>query len=156
MLRLTLVIVTLATVACTSAGERTQRTLPAPFIVHVTAEPQIGDPAPPGFERSRQGTLAGPSQLYPSFTARHGRVEFEVGVANDGLVAYVSTDDRDFATPEGVRAGKRFSRLLRDGAEVIKEPGWGCHVGLDSGWHAATAIGGLQCDSKVIWLFKRR
>ena len=100
--------------------------------------------------------MAGSSQLYASYTARQGNREFEVGISRDGLVSYVGTNDRDFVSPEGVRVGTRFSSLLADGAKVMREPGWGCHVELHSGWHAATGIGGPECGRKVMWLFKRR
>ena len=70
--------------------------------------------------------------------------------------SYVATDDPDFSTPEGVRVKHSFASLLASGAVPAKEPGWGCHVTLGSGWHAATGIGQLQCGSQVLWLFKRR
>ncbi|MEO8276241.1 MAG: hypothetical protein ABI639_08465 [Thermoanaerobaculia bacterium] len=165
--RVALGLTVASTLACSSSGAGPGRGIPEPLIVEMASEPQLGAPAPADFASSRR-VLVGPSQLDPSYIGRFGDVDFDVAVGNDGTTSYVATDDPDFEAPEGARVGNPFSALLPEhaedaadaehaaGTEVVREPGWGCHIALDSGWHAATSMEGHACGEKVLWLFKRR
>ncbi len=75
---------------------------------------------------------------------------------------YLTTNDKNFITPEGFSVGAKFSELPDSlKANVIQERGWGYYVKLSSKWALGFCEGSSCTDSypksssKAKWIFKR-
>jgi len=127
-----------------------------------TTVPELGDSYPIP-NRSFEMMIAS-AQAWPYEEVLISGIKYGVAVnKTTGKVAYVSTQDSKFKTPEGLSVGATLEQVLATGAEKPwGEPGWAYHAKLPSGWSAAFIVGRgmtdgpLQPTSKVSWFFKRR
>lgn len=127
----------------------------------VTVEPRLGAAPPPKIP-SEFRILAGSSQLSPAYRVRYQGVVYDVGTNQEGKIAFISTSESSFVTPEGIRKGDRLEKVRK--LTGIKEPaswepGWSCFIRLRSGWNAAFDFArDGKCDhgdSRVTWFFQR-
>ena len=92
--------------------------------------------------------------------------KFVVGTIDKKRIAYISTEDHQIMTPEGIHVGDSFDVVRHaNGSEILAEPGWGYFSRLPSGWNAVYSgvpgldeVGGipLRRDSIVVRLFQRQ
>jgi hypothetical protein len=81
--------------------------------------------------------LIAASQMSPGCEAVIDESRFYFAANQGGTVAFISTRDPRFFTPEGVSVGSTLKEVLGAGGnEVIAEPGWGFYSRLPSGWAA--------------------
>jgi hypothetical protein len=103
------------------------------------------------------------AQMMPHQEMFLAGIKFEVAANEKHRIAYISTHDPKFRTPEGLTVGSTLAQVLAVGAKTpMAEAGWAYHTQLPSGWSAAfISLPGLtnaplQPDSKVSWFFKRQ
>lgn len=114
--------------------------------------------------RRDEGVLVSSSQFsYGVAEVLLRGVHYTLGVDRDQTVMYVSTEDQDFVSPEGVRIGQRYEDVRQVAAsDLIRERGWAFYMALPSGWNAAFVQGNtmtegeLSDDTPVCFLFVRR
>jgi hypothetical protein len=145
------VIGIVGTAACMTAGSRAGSTVP-----------QLGMRMPCKPKAGAEYVIAS-AQTSPGCSAVVAGTEFFFGTADKRSVAFVSTSDRKFRTPEGVAVGSTLSEVLsKGGGPVVAEPGWGYYSVLPSGWVAlfpgVPGVAGASptADSVVIEVFLRR
>ena len=107
--------------------------------------------------------LVASSQTWPHKEFKVSGITYDIASDDKNLVAYVSTQDPSFRTPEGLGVGSTLEQTLATGAKSPwAEPGWAFHTRLPSGWSAAFVSGRgmtdspLQPNSKISWFFKRK
>ena len=94
-----------------------------------------------------------------------GGVKFFVGTIDGKTIAFVSTRDIQFHSPEGIQVGHTHQNVLNaGGSNVSVEPSWGYYSHLPSGWNAkyggvpgVESVGGIAItrDSVIQELFLR-
>ncbi len=101
-------------------------------------------------------------QLSPYITVKIGGCEFDLVTQLNDTV-YLATNDEKFLTPEGYKIGTKLSDLPQEFQnKLTKEPGWGYHFKLGSGWTLGFCEGESctanypAANSQVKWIFKRR
>ncbi len=97
--------------------------------------PRLHEQMPP--VQSDSLWAVGSAQTAHGCTILRGSVAFQVGTIDGKTIAFVSTRDRHFSTPDGIRIGDTHWNVLRaGGSPVIEEPSWGYYSRLPSGWNA--------------------
>ena len=107
--------------------------------------------------------LVSSAQLWPHQEMEFSGIKYDIATNDKSQVAYISTSDPNFHTPEGLFVGSTLEQVLTAGAKTPwREPGWAYHTPLPSGWSAAFVSGRGMTDSpllptsKVAWFFKRK
>ena len=118
---------TLVTMVATACAGRSPRTVESPVL---------GSQMPCVPVKDTQYAIS-PSQFAVGCeVVTHGIVFFVASVDGE-RVAFVSTKDAGFSTPEGVRVGSTRSEVQKlGGGEVVDIRGWAYVVDLPSGWSA--------------------
>ena len=129
------------------------------------AAPNIGDRHV--IQKQGFSMMSASAQTYPYEDVYFAGIKYGVGVNDAGRIAYLTTSDSKFKTPEGISVGSPLEDVLRVGAAAPwYEPGWAHHTKLPSGWSVAfnafssqdgriIEIKNLPTGSKVAWIFKR-
>lgn len=137
----------------------------APDTFKLAGIPDIGDTLPGWMIDSLAGNrimvLSGPSITSPMFFANiSGRI-CVVGYNADSTVSFLSVNDAEFTTDEGISRGSHAREVLRvsGASDITKVPGFTFYVPLKSGWNAAFTAedfekGTLRPDSSVSFFFK--
>ena len=132
-----------------------------PTLIH--AGPlSIGDPLPSSAKALEYKIMISPSRVTSAYKVFDNGINFIVSVDHDGNLNYISTNDSQFKTSEGLKVGDalRKAKNYQVGA-INKESGWCFWILLSSGWKAtfiqgsSTTEGKLKSDSKIKWFFKR-
>ena len=133
-------------------------------VAPIPSVPAIGDSVRATNARAVPNTIimTASSQTRHQYNLTISGVDFVLGVNDDGIVRYISTDRVKVKTPEGICVGDSYKSVTqRVGVQAVAEPGWAYHVELPSGWRAAFVQGDsmtegkLAPDARVRWLFKR-
>jgi hypothetical protein len=93
-------------------------------------------------------------------------VRFFVATIDHKRISYISTEDGNFVSPEGIHVGNSRDDVLKaKGTEMIAELGWAYYSKLPSGWCVRYAgmpgvdsLGGqtLHRDSTVVGFFMKQ
>ncbi len=87
--------------------------------------PSVGDQLATPLPISKTLVLASPSQIYDSHKMTADGVVYTLGVSREGVLRYLETQDKSFATPDGVSMGMRFEDLERRfGSPILNERGF--------------------------------
>ncbi len=127
------------------------------------AQPKVGDPMPCAFPDSISYGISSAQFAYGcKFT--FDRIRYFVATTDKSRIAYVSTQDTSFRSPEGIHIGSTYQDVRRiGGTEIIAELSWAYYSQLPSGWFAqysgfpgADSIAGIsmKTDSVVQKLFR--
>jgi len=103
-------------------------------------------------------------QFWPSTTVKINGNIFDIAWNNDGIVKYISTNDKNFITPENIRVNMTLNQISDIKLIDIQEmTGWGYYYELNSGWsvglctvtnNGCTGRELLETDT-IKWFFKR-
>lgn len=105
------------------------------------------------------------AQTAPGCGVRAGGIMYFVATIDGRTVAYISTRDPRFITPEGLRVGSTGLEVTeKGGSQVLGETGWRYFARLPSGWCAMfPGIPGISVEeltppetSTVYEFFKRK
>ena len=99
-------------------------------------------------------------ETVPGYNVKMKGIEYKIGVNENNAIFFISTEDPEFLTPEGVKAGMDFSDALKisPNSSVILERGWIGYLPFKSGWNAAVLLDERDQWSyfdKVAFVFKR-
>jgi len=130
--------------------------------VTLKANPAMCDRINPSNETSVY-LASSPSQLWPSYDARVGKVRFTIGVDDSLRVVFIRPESPQFRSPEGVGPEWTYERLRSTfKKEGTCELGWDCFFELPSGWNAVFAMPlertlgrGVEPGDKVSSFFRR-
>ncbi|MGD8520318.1 MAG: hypothetical protein PVF56_04165 [Desulfobacterales bacterium] len=132
-----------------------------PTFIHA-GQLSIGDPLPSGAKALAYKIMISPSQVSSAYAVIDNGITFIVSVDNDGNLNYISTNDSQFTTREGLKVGDTLGKTRNHHVGGLnKESGWCFWVLLSSGWKAAfiqgpsATEGKLKPDSMIKWFFKR-
>ena len=120
--------------------------------------PDLGS-AMNNLEATSQAMLrVGPSLLLPSVQIKVSNIEYTVAT-QENKVAFISTSDKAFATPEGATLADTQLDLIKKYAGTVEQiPYWGQYISLPSGWCALFATdttAAVNTPSPVIQFFKK-
>jgi hypothetical protein len=129
-------------------------------------EPQqlvIGGTLPCTTNENTEETMISSGQFAPFCTVRSDGVIFTIASVDRKTIAFISTNDSTFVSPEGVAIGVELNELkAKYGLPLRVETGWAFYIVLPSGWCASfpqdTTKGIIEpaSNAKVSWFFKRR
>lgn len=119
--------------------------------ITVARLPELGETLP-ALPPTNVHTLAASAQTWPSYGTKVNGVAFTIGVDGESRVRFISTNDKAFASPDGLHPGDAMTAAINaaPGETVMKEPGWGNYILLPSGWYAF--VGGKDV---IVFFFKR-
>jgi len=103
--------------------------------------------------------LVEPNQFSDVRIAKIGASYFEILLDTNNVISYISTDDSNFRSNEGLMIGDSFktvSKKCKVGKEnIIKMRGWGNFVKLPSGWCAVFDFKmAVNQKSKILFFFQ--
>jgi hypothetical protein len=132
-----------------------------PTSIHA-GQLSIGDPLPRSAKTLDYKIMISPSQVAPAYAVLDNGITFIVSVDYDGNLNYISTDDSQFKTLEGLKVGDTLGKAKNYQVDTLnKESGWCFWILLSSSWKAAfiqgssATEGKLKPNSKIKWFFKR-
>jgi hypothetical protein len=123
---------------------------------------EIGAIVPLSFFDASQSTemlKTGPEQSLPGYNVLSKGIKYKIGVDQNNAIAFIYTDDKKFATPEGIKVGTNLMDALQlsPDSSLIVENGWVCYIRLKSGWNAALDDdSGMSIFAKVIFIFQQK
>ena len=127
--------------------------------------PRLGDPLDCAPSHDTMFAIS-PAQFVKGCSISKSGVKYFVGSIDGKTIDFVSTQDSNFRTPEGVRLGSSIREvILAGGTQIYEEPSWAYLSRLPSGWSAKfggapgmeiRGTASLKCDSVVHELFLRR
>jgi hypothetical protein len=127
--------------------------------------PKLGQKMPCVPDASKQYAIA-QAQLAEGCEAIISDITYFFGTTDHKTIAYISTRDPKFRTPEGIHVGNTLIDVLSvNGGAPIEERGWAFYSILRSGWRAEypglPGSGGdfgkaPEQSSKVVKLFIQR
>lgn len=113
--------------------------------------------------KKEDGSILISSGQFSSYkTITLSNIEFQF-VGNSGDTQYISTKSKLFQTPEGYAVGMSLNEVDKSlQKNIVREPGWGYYIQLQSGWKIAFCEGNSctdsdpQATSTIDWIFKRK
>lgn len=155
-------------VGCTNiAFGKLQQTIadkPKIDTIRVNELPSIGDFLSDSIRltSNNRRQLVSSSQISPSTTVYSKGLVFNIAWNEKRKVNYIVTYDSNFTTKEKIK----LNMALRDikniqKVEILKMPGWGYYIELESGWNAGFCVDKtctgreLVEEDRVKYIFKR-
>ena len=124
---------------------------------------EIGSIIPQSFldvNQSSTQILASPSQTFSKYNVLVKGIKYEIGVDSEKTIAFISTSDENFSTPENIRVGMGLMEALQiSHADMLIEKGWASYLTLKSGWNAAfklQADNTFNINDSVAFVFMRK
>lgn len=111
----------------------------------------LGDEIPAEVIENQKATysMTNASNMAKVYSIENERISFNIQVDDSYIVTYISTNDPDFRTPEGVYLGMTYEQVMgKTSAELKAMRGWGYYLKLPSGWKAVFFIGQSGTDSE--------
>ena len=125
----------------------------------------LSSPLPKNAVKLKHGLLTSSSSINSeAYTVYENGIKYVISVDKNKEINYISTMDKNFMSPEGIRVGNSLQQVLNvaDSKNINKEFGWAFFVKLPSGWSVAFTQGKTVTEGKlkniaeVKWLFKRK
>lgn len=122
---------------------------------------RLGEPVPVDAERTSVKVMVSPNNFEYQWYWSFERVQYSLGIDDQGSIQYLATHSSRVRTPEGVHVGQLFEDLQRvKGVRIVEWTGWGHVAELPSGWKAGIFIGKSMTEreprpgDKVVLIFR--
>lgn len=124
---------------------------------------EFGMKIPTTFKLKEKGDiLTSSSSFEKAYFLKNNEINYLICKDSENRITYISTDDTNFITEEGIRLGMSINDpLITTKNEIFMEPGYAYILPLKSGWFAEFSIsdydsGIMSPDSTIKLFFKRR